>query len=404
MSLKEAKMKVNCWKILSIAVMVLALIFVINTGMVIADDHDMDKDDFKFKHSDRGSAEYKVTIHNLTDGQPFSPPVGATHRSMMSMFEVDELASMGLEAIAEDGDNSMMFMRFDMSPNATEAVDFGMPVFTNGTMDGDMLLDGASFQIKARGHDRFSFASMLICTNDGFVGLDRAKLPRKGALIYLLSAYDANTEMNTQMSTDIVDACSGAGPIALPGDPNGNENDAVAMMPHKLIALHPGIMDGKGDLTVADHGWMASVAKVTINRVDERARDFIARLSGAGEVPPADTFANGKAKFELRRNKKELRYKLNVQNIEGVTQAHIHVGMPNMNRAVVAFLYGLVDAGGFVNGKLAEGTITEDDLIGPFMGDFHGFVEALRGGMLYVNVHTADIPSGEIRGQIGAAK
>jgi hypothetical protein len=35
--------------------------------------------------------------------------------------------------------------------------------------------------------------------------------------------------------------------------------------------------------------------------------------------------------------------------------------------------------------------------------DFAGFLEALRSGELYVNVHTAANPGGEIRSQIDAA-
>jgi hypothetical protein len=363
-----------------------------------------DKKGHKYSRMDYRKADYQVTIHNLTDGQPFSPPVAATHKGRINMFEIEELASPGLEAIAEDGDQSMMFMRFDMSPDTSEAVDVGMPVMTNGSMDGGILVDAATFRIRARGHDRFSFAAMLICTNDGFIGLDRAKLPGMGAAVYLLSAYDANTEMNTQMSEDIVDACSAIGPVSLPDDPNGNENDAVDMMPHKPIALHPGIMDGKGDLTVDDHGWMDPVAKVTITRVNDRAREFKALLSGAAEVPPVMTYASGEAWFELNMHNNELHYKLKVQNIEGVTQAHIHMGMPNMNRPVVAFLFGPSDPTGFMNGTLAEGVITESDLIGPLAGDFQGLVDRLRGGMLYVNVHTDAVPSGEIRGQIGAGR
>ena len=52
---------------------------------------------------------YTVTFENLTTGQPFSPIVAATHQNAIGMFGVGDLASAGLEAIAEDGDNSLMF-------------------------------------------------------------------------------------------------------------------------------------------------------------------------------------------------------------------------------------------------------------------------------------------------------
>ena len=62
--------------------------------------------------ADGGKATYKVTIENLTSGQPFSPPVVATHRSNVRMFRVGRLASPELEAIAEDGNQIPMFDLF----------------------------------------------------------------------------------------------------------------------------------------------------------------------------------------------------------------------------------------------------------------------------------------------------
>ncbi len=93
-------------------------------------------------------------------------------------------------------------------------------------------------------------------------------------------------------------------------------------------------------------------------------------------------------------------FTLNVYDIEDVTMAHIHMGMPNMNGPVIAALF-TGGASGSLDGMLAKGMITEDDLVGPLAGDFPGFVGRLRGGMLYVNVHTIANPPGEIRGQIG---
>lgn len=61
-----------------------------------------------------------------------------------------------------------------------------------------------SFDINARSGDRLSLATTLICTNDGFLGLDAATLPDKGRAVYVLDGYDSGTEDNTEQSVDRV--------------------------------------------------------------------------------------------------------------------------------------------------------------------------------------------------------
>jgi len=51
-----------------------------------------------------GQKRYRVTIENLTTGQPFSPGVAMTHTQAASLFQVGSAASAGIRAIAEDGD------------------------------------------------------------------------------------------------------------------------------------------------------------------------------------------------------------------------------------------------------------------------------------------------------------
>ena len=93
--------------------------------------------------------------------------------------------------------------------------------------------------------------------------------------------------------------------------------------------------------------------------------------------------------------------------------AHIHLAPAGVNGPVVAFLFGPVAAGGGrFSGVLAQGTLTEDDLIGPLAGqEFTALVDAMLAGNSYVNVHTddgvapggtgpGDLPAGEVRGQI----
>jgi hypothetical protein len=372
--------------------MVVALILIFSTGVVHADD----------------PLHYQVTIQNLTQGQPLSPPVAATHQGGILMFRVGDLASSELEAIAEDGNEVPMFNLFDGSDEVTEAVDIGVPLTPNGTVVGSFT-DSATFDIMAQPGDKLSLATMLICTNDGFTGVDRGRLPKKGSSIFLTAGYDAGTENNTENSEDIVDPCTALGPVSLSGDPDGNEDAAVETTPHQSIQHHPNIA-GMGELTVADHGWTDPVTKVTVVLVSDDADRFEAPLSGAGEVPPVDTGATGRATFSLNDDETELRFKVKVRKITGVTAAHIHCGAPNVNGPVVAFLFGPVAPTGTINGTLAKGTLTNADVIPrPDSAECPGgvanladLIEKMRSGDTYVNAHTAAHPGGEMRGQIGA--
>jgi hypothetical protein len=141
------------------------------------------------------------------------------------------------------------------------------------------------------------------------------------------------------------------------------------------------------------------------------SENFLARLSGAQEVPPRATPATGVAVYQLRKDGESLDYKLTVANIENVVAAHIHLGPPGVNGPVVAFLYGPAPAGGGPEqGVLAAGTITEADLVGPLAGeDLDALLAQMRSGNTYTNVHTndgdatpnegpGDFPGGEIRG------
>lgn len=149
---------------------------------------------------------------------------------------------------------------------------------------------------------------------------------------------------------------------------------------------------------------------------------FKTRLSGDQEVPPVgvviDTRAKGKAEFKLSKDGTELHYKLNVSKIDNAFMAHIHLAPAGVNGPIVVWLFpgtaptpGPLGAGRF-NGKIAEGTITAANLVGPLAGQpLSALVEAIQAGNAYVNVHTndgvaptntgpGDFPGGEIRGQL----
>lgn len=142
--------------------------------------------------------------------------------------------------------------------------------------------------------------------------------------------------------------------------------------------------------------------------VADSNRNFRSHLSGDQEVPAVDTKAQGQAIYQLNKDGDALSYKLIVANIEDVTQAHIHCGAAGVNGPVVAFLFGLDPAGVTVNGILAQGTLTNTDVIPRpdsaacpgGVANFDDLIAKMRSGDAYTNVHTVDYPGGEIRGQI----
>lgn len=209
-------------------------------------------------------ATYRVTLTNLSSGQPFSPPAVAAHRPGLRVFEVGALASDEIAAIAQDGNEAPLVSALSADPRVSQVVDVGRPLTPHG-VEKLGFTDSVTVEITARPGDRLSLATMLICTNDGLLGLAGVTLPASGTLSYALSGYDAGREDNTERSADLVDPCSALGPVPLSGDPNGNEDAAVATSPRQSIHHHPGIT-GSGDLSVADHGWTDPVATVTVTR------------------------------------------------------------------------------------------------------------------------------------------
>ncbi len=131
------------------------------------------------------------------------------------------------------------------------------------------------------------------------------------------------------------------------------------------------------------------------------ATTFKAKLSGKAETPMAvKTKAGGEFDLKMSKDGKELTYILKVKDIENVTAAHIHAGKKGEEGVPVVGLFKGPKEGKF-SGVLAKGTITDDKLIGPLAGKtLEDLEKMIKEGDAYVNVHTTQTPSGEIRGQL----
>lgn len=195
------------------------------------------------------NVSYTVTIENLTSGQPLTPPVVAAHSAQTDVFDVGQPASEELRQVAENGNNDPIMTLLGGSEAVTDVVAGDAPI-----------LPGASttLTIEAPSGSLLSIVSMLICTNDGFTGVDSLSLPASGSVTVDANAYDAGTEENSEASADLVDPCGAAGPVMLPEDGNAHTATSDAIM------MHPGIQ-GSADLTVADHGWTDPVARITVS-------------------------------------------------------------------------------------------------------------------------------------------
>jgi len=195
---------------------------------------------------------YTVTIENLTDGQPFTPPVVVTHSSGFDVFESGQAASSALQALAENGNNDPLLTLAGGSSAVYDSEAGTAPILPGET---------ATFSVEAPAGGLISTAMMLICTNDGFSGLDSVTLPASGSETIDVNAYDAGTENNTEDFADIVPPCQAVIGVTSDDDGTGASNPALAE--GGVVSAHAGVQGGT-DLTTADHGWTDPVARVTV--------------------------------------------------------------------------------------------------------------------------------------------
>ena len=211
-----------------------------------------------------GGKTYKVTITNLTAGQPLSPPILATHTRRTEFFTVGEMASEGIRQIAENGNGAALLQALGEDTQVHDVVAASAPLVPANNPGGTGFESSETFTITARGNARFlSFASMLICTNDGFTGLDSVRLPRHKITVYT-AGYDARTEANTEDFADIVPPCQGL--IGVSSDDPGTGMSDPLLAEDGVVIPHAGI-NGGVDLVPAVHNWADPVTKIEIERV-----------------------------------------------------------------------------------------------------------------------------------------
>ncbi|HET9157230.1 MAG TPA: CHRD domain-containing protein [Myxococcaceae bacterium] len=122
-------------------------------------------------------------------------------------------------------------------------------------------------------------------------------------------------------------------------------------------------------------------------------------LTTSDEVPPcaaAAPGAQGMASVALSPDESSITTTVNYSGLSGpATVAHIHAGKPGVAGPVVLPFSG--DLSSPINKTFTAADYVAAPGAPP---DFASFVQTLKSGGAYVNVHTAACKPGEIRGQI----
>lgn len=115
---------------------------------------------------------------------------------------------------------------------------------------------------------------------------------------------------------------------------------------------------------------------------------YIAYMNGGQENPSVATAATGSGAVSVNSTGTQALVSMNWAGLSGTTTAaHVHSGRSGVNGPVICNFN--------LGGQPASGTMTD------FLCSFSpAQITALRQGQLYLNIHTAANPGGEVRGQV----
>lgn len=131
-------------------------------------------------------------------------------------------------------------------------------------------------------------------------------------------------------------------------------------------------------------GIPATTSASTLTAAGELGKAFGATLTGAQEVPPTPSNAQGSGTVVVNPTTREMAATVTTTGLTG-TSAHIHLAPPGAPGPIIFPLSETSPGSGVWT---TTATLTEDQF------------NNLQAGNFYFNVHSAAFPEGEIRGQI----
>jgi len=202
---------------------------------------------------DSTTASYKVSLTNLTYSQPMSPMAITYHEKGENIFSVGQPVSIGLETLAEAGNNAQLLSELQANTKVVSAVGGNGLVLPSKT---DTVI------ISGRSSSCLSLVSMLVNTNDAFVGMnciDVSTLAVGSKLVVRVPAYDAGTEANSELASTV------------PGPVGGGEGFNATRDDVNFVYVHSNVVtkdDGLSSSALTQaHKWDNPTATITVERI-----------------------------------------------------------------------------------------------------------------------------------------
>jgi len=366
-----------------------------------------------------------VTIENLAPNMgTFQTPFWvALHDGNFDIYDRDQPADFtfpqfpdALERLAEDGTTSVIASAF--FAQGFGMIEATLPGPEGPVAPGDIVSKSFLVDPHAASNRYFSYASMIIPSNDAFVAngnpIAHEVFDQHGNFVggsfFITGAQvlDAGTEVNDEIPANTAFLGQAA--------PNTGADEQGA------VVLHQGFNPlGSGGILDVPRFAVAAFTQLgyPVLRVSLRAepavvenRVYKTTITADQEVPPSNTRAFARAVFRLLDEGSQLNYKIVAVGLDNVSGLHLHLGAVGDNGPVIVALKNRpAPANQYF--KKFRGKITSDDLSGPLKGaPLDVLAVEIAAGNVYVNIHTddgiepkntgpGDFATGEIRGQLG---
>ncbi len=324
-----------------------------------------------------------------------------------------------IERLAEDGNNAPLAATFaEISPSGIDATSVGPngPIAPGDVASMNFILDSED-----AAQSYFSYASMVLPSNDFWYanGNPRAhqifdaagNFVAENFFVTNFDVLDAGTEVNTETPQDTAFFGQQAPDTGI--DENGvildfdDPSGLVAFrMPNDPVDPGNILADPRfamGDFAV--DGYPLTKISFSAAPAIVENQNFSTRITSSQQVPTNNSRAFARTTYRLRQEGTVLEYVQFGVGVRNLTMAHLHLGAAGQNGPVVVNLLPAdFEAGSLSARRLASrlsGEITAGDLVGPLTGQpLDALIAEIQAGNVYVNIHTAQNPAGEIRGQL----